>query len=117
MSSSSFGALDMGGASMQIAFEQNPPAASHNFSVNLFGKKWDLYSRSYLCFGVNEAYRRSLAYLAMVCESLYYTNLYKKIMAFNANVQTEATVTAVKQHFTVANVMVYLYRVISHYNL
>ncbi len=53
---------------MQFAFEQAPPTTNHSFTADLFGDEFDLYSRSYLCFGINEAHRRVLAYLAMVSE-------------------------------------------------
>ena len=62
----STGALDMGGASMQIAFQQSSPPVNHSFTAELFGQNFNLYSRSYLCFGVNEAFRRTLAYLTKV---------------------------------------------------
>ncbi len=56
----------MGGASMQIAFQQSSQSVNHSFTAQLFGQEWQLYSRSYLCFGINEAFRRTLAYLVMV---------------------------------------------------
>ena len=59
---------------MQFAFEQTPPTVNHSFAADLFGHEFDLYSRSYLCFGINEAHRRALAYLAMVSECCMYTN-------------------------------------------
>ncbi|XP_071442339.1 ectonucleoside triphosphate diphosphohydrolase 1-like isoform X3 [Hetaerina americana] len=57
------GALDMGGASTQITFEVPPPdPLPSNMSdcgddiktLKLFGKNYYLYSKSFLCFGVQE---------------------------------------------------------------
>ncbi len=61
---SSIGALDLGGASTQIAFETKDTNQSE-FSKKemLFGVTYDLYARSYLCYGENQAYARFLAYL------------------------------------------------------
>ena len=56
------GSLDLGGASTQIAFQvfgESPQTASEK----LFSQKYNLFARSYLCYGVNEAYRRFLASL------------------------------------------------------
>ena len=61
----SVGAMDMGGASMQIAF-QISSASNHSYSAKLFGEEFKIYSRSYLCYGINEAMRRSSAYLVKV---------------------------------------------------
>ncbi|XP_064465833.1 ectonucleoside triphosphate diphosphohydrolase 2-like [Ornithodoros turicata] len=54
------GALDMGGASTQIAFQADTPNSIH---LKLYGRDYGVASRSYLCFGVNEAMRRFLARL------------------------------------------------------
>lgn len=56
------GALDLGGASTQVAFEGNSPNATH---LKLYGRQYSVVSRSYLCFGVNEALRRFLSELVM----------------------------------------------------
>lgn len=57
------GSLDLGGASMQIAFTpiQLPSSVEDQvdfFSLNLFGSHYHVYSHSYLCFGKNEFERR-----------------------------------------------------------
>ncbi|KAH9285738.1 Ectonucleoside triphosphate diphosphohydrolase 1 [Echinococcus granulosus] len=53
------GALDLGGASTQITFvpENNKPAP-HTSTRNLFGKAFNLYSYSYLCYGKSAAEKR-----------------------------------------------------------
>jgi len=63
------GALDMGGASTQITFVPENPAKIepiYNCSVGLYGIEYKLYTHSYLCYGVNEAYRQYLAHLVQV---------------------------------------------------
>ena len=57
------GALDLGGASTQIAFQVFDGSSGQESSQQLFGRKYNLYARSYLCYGVNEAYGRFLASL------------------------------------------------------
>eukprot|EP01147_Barroeca_monosierra_P004947 gene4947-8727_t len=59
------GALDMGGASTQITF--NDPVAYSNlapadqYQVTLFQQTFQLYTHSYLCFGINAARQRVFA--------------------------------------------------------
>jgi len=65
----SLGALDMGGASTQITFVPEKPAKierGYNQSVQLYGVHYEMYSYSYQCYGLNEAYRRYLAHLVQV---------------------------------------------------
>ena len=58
------GALDMGGASTEISFAASAKDnQSHYVRELLMGKKEDLYARSYLCYGYNEALSRFLAHL------------------------------------------------------
>lgn len=58
------GALDLGGASAEVAFETSSTIRSeYQATEKLFGKPYDIYARSYLCFGAVEAERRYLAYL------------------------------------------------------
>lgn len=66
------GAMDMGGASLQIAFSPKEEASS-NFmeTVELFGKLYNIYTRSYLCYGADEADRRLLASLVEVGKFLH----------------------------------------------
>ena len=69
MSSQTLGALDMGGASTEITFApENAAAMNPHFreTVELFGKHYEVYSYSYQCYGVNEAYRRYLSHLVQV---------------------------------------------------
>lgn len=63
------GALDLGGASTQVSYIPADEAAiPSNFAaeVALFGDTYTTYSRSYLCFGMDEATRRILAAIAKV---------------------------------------------------
>lgn len=61
----SFGALDMGGASTEITF-MSPTSGKRTLDFRLYGKNYTIYTRSYLCYGLNEVYRRYLAQLAKV---------------------------------------------------
>lgn len=63
---STIGALDMGGASTQITFVYGPKdglAQTDAVNLNLYGDSIELYSHSYLCFGVDRAIRRRQALL------------------------------------------------------
>ncbi|XP_046851121.1 ectonucleoside triphosphate diphosphohydrolase 8-like [Xenia sp. Carnegie-2017] len=59
----SFAALDMGGASTEITF-MSPTSGKRTLDFRLYGKNYTIYTRSYLCYGLNEVYRRYLAQLA-----------------------------------------------------
>lgn len=65
------GALDLGGASTQISFAVEE-AAELNTSdivwVSLYGYVYALYTRSFQCYGRNEAEKRFLAMLLQVPE-------------------------------------------------
>jgi len=59
----------MGGASTQITFVPEYPAKiprGYNESVRLYGTEYEMYTYSYQCYGLNEAYRRYLAHLVKV---------------------------------------------------
>lgn len=64
-----YGALDMGGASTQISFSPistvTLPSAYESKFI-LFGRKYRVYSHSFLCYGINEITRRYLATIATV---------------------------------------------------
>lgn len=58
------GALDLGGASTEISFEPErlPETGSPEFlSLMMYGSNYTIYAGSYLCYGLNEAYRQYLA--------------------------------------------------------
>ena len=65
--SNTIGAMDMGGASLQIAFlaEEGAPTDFVE-TLELFGKLYNVYARSYLCYGADETDRRLLASLVEV---------------------------------------------------
>ena len=59
----------MGGASTQISFVPADVAAippKFQAEVTVFGDTFTTYSRSYLCYGMDEALRRILAFFAKV---------------------------------------------------
>ncbi|KAJ3284482.1 hypothetical protein HK104_009893, partial [Borealophlyctis nickersoniae] len=51
-------ALDLGGASTQIAFEPAEIPIGHHYSVRVNNVRHEIYTHSYLRFGVNEARKR-----------------------------------------------------------
>ncbi|CAJ0927921.1 unnamed protein product, partial [Ranitomeya imitator] len=57
------GALDLGGASTQITFESNENIESEDNSLHfrLYGKTYDVYTQSFLCYGKDQALRKQLA--------------------------------------------------------
>ncbi|KAL0195736.1 hypothetical protein M9458_009308, partial [Cirrhinus mrigala] len=62
------GALDLGGASTQISFTakdkvKDPDSA---FNLQLFGYKYELYTHSYLCYGMDQTLKKLQAYLHKV---------------------------------------------------
>jgi len=59
------GSLDLGGASAEIAFVPGHGNVDQQYMSKevLFKKEHDLYARSYLCYGHNEARSRFLAHL------------------------------------------------------
>lgn len=63
-----YGTLELGGASSQIAFYQS----NEDIMANLFklhigqGKHWNVYAHSFLYFGINEAWNRMGAYVATI---------------------------------------------------
>ncbi|KAM4636283.1 ectonucleoside triphosphate diphosphohydrolase 1 [Discoglossus pictus] len=57
------GALDLGGASTQITFESDEQIESQNNSLHfrLYGKSYNVYTHSFLCYGKDQALRLQLA--------------------------------------------------------
>lgn len=65
------GALDLGGASTQISFAVGEAVelnTSDVMKVSLYGYVYTLYTRSFQCYGRNEAEKRFLATLLQVAE-------------------------------------------------
>ncbi|XP_061166201.1 uncharacterized protein LOC133175090 [Saccostrea echinata] len=58
-----FGVLEMGGGSTQITFLPEGPLLAHMFTLRIAGRIYNLYSHSYLNFGMNYMYRRINKYL------------------------------------------------------
>ena len=52
----------MGGASEQITFVSEKPTQG-GYSIQLYGVSHQLYTHSYMCYGMNEAERQYLALL------------------------------------------------------
>ncbi|KAM4704216.1 ectonucleoside triphosphate diphosphohydrolase 1 [Rhinophrynus dorsalis] len=57
------GALDLGGASTQITFVSNDEIESQENSLHfrLYGKSYNVYTHSYLCYGKDQALRLEIA--------------------------------------------------------
>lgn len=58
-----YGAVDLGGASTQIAFEVDSNELDGVSTLQLYGRPYNVFSITYLCYGVNEVERRFLAEL------------------------------------------------------
>ncbi|XP_004625557.2 ectonucleoside triphosphate diphosphohydrolase 1 [Octodon degus] len=61
---STFGAMDLGGASTQITFapESHTAESPDNFiNFRLYGKDYSVYTHSFLCYGKDEALQQKLA--------------------------------------------------------
>ncbi|GAU99630.1 hypothetical protein RvY_10598 [Ramazzottius varieornatus] len=67
----SYGALDLGGASTQTAYSTSTNAT---VSLQLFSERYDLYSQSYLCYGLRETERMVGASLIMEQNSTVVNN-------------------------------------------
>jgi len=62
------GALDLGGASTQIAFSpyNSTNGTDDERQLNLYGNTYNIYTHSYLCYGLNEVTRKYRAFLIQV---------------------------------------------------
>nr|ALT32074.1 putative ectonucleoside triphosphate diphosphohydrolase 2 [Hypsibius dujardini] len=58
-----WGSLDVGGASTQFSVEVIQTKVAPSFCVKSFGQEYKIYTKSFLCYGKNEAYRRYKALL------------------------------------------------------
>ena len=76
-SESTFGSLDMGGASMQIAFQCLPGQCEDKLSFDLYNKNYEVFAKSDLCYGLNEAMKRYIVSLIYT----QYQNNNKKIVS------------------------------------
>jgi len=63
-----YGTVELGGASSQIAFYQsNEDIMSNLFKLQIGqGKHWNVYAHSFLYFGINEAWNRMGAYVSTI---------------------------------------------------
>ncbi len=67
------GALDFGGASTQITFETKQTVENKNnlMKLRLYGRDYQIYTQSFLCYGRDQVLLRLLAYLITVkCKPL-----------------------------------------------
>ena len=74
MNGNTVGALDMGGASTQITFVPTKPAENSN-KLTLYGKEYEVYTHSFLCYGLKEAQIKFLAQLVKATVCLTFTSL------------------------------------------
>lgn len=63
-----FGTLEMGGASMQVAFKPSADIQDHEFQFYINRKRQSVYAKSYIRFGADEALARFLERLAKAAE-------------------------------------------------
>ena len=59
----------MGGASTQITFhtpQLRTEAKNYTEDLLLYGANYSVYTHSYLCYGINEAIRKYMAYVVNV---------------------------------------------------
>lgn len=85
------GALDMGGASTQITFytpHLRPDATNYTEDLHLYGSNYSVYTNSYLCYGINEAIRKYLAYIVNT-QGVNSTN-FSSPCGFQGNITTES---------------------------
>uniref|UniRef100_A0A8C4QQD9 Ectonucleoside triphosphate diphosphohydrolase 1 n=1 Tax=Eptatretus burgeri TaxID=7764 RepID=A0A8C4QQD9_EPTBU len=59
-----FGALDLGGASTQISYVPLEHSTNDTLNFRLYGRNYNVYTDSYLCFGKDQALLKLLANLA-----------------------------------------------------
>uniref|UniRef100_UPI00358E159B ectonucleoside triphosphate diphosphohydrolase 1-like isoform X2 n=2 Tax=Myxine glutinosa TaxID=7769 RepID=UPI00358E159B len=59
-----FGALDLGGASTQISYVPLERSTNDTLVFHLYGRNYNVYTHSYLCFGQNQALLKLLANLS-----------------------------------------------------
>lgn len=64
------GALDLGGASTQISFVSDhfdgSESPSNSVTFRLYGNDYNLYTHSFLCYGKDQALRKTLAHQTQV---------------------------------------------------
>ena len=61
-----FGALDLGGASTQISYVPLEHSTNDTLNFRLYGRNYNVYTDSHLCFGKDQALLKLLANLAEV---------------------------------------------------
>lgn len=84
------GALDMGGASTQITFhtpQLKTEAKNYTEDLLLYGANYSVYTHSYLCYGINEAIRKYMAYVVNT-QGVNNTN-FSSPCGFHGNIMTE----------------------------
>ncbi|XP_062581117.1 ectonucleoside triphosphate diphosphohydrolase 8-like isoform X2 [Saccostrea cucullata] len=77
------GVLEMGGGSTQITFLPDGPLLAHMFTIRIAGRIYNLYSHSYLNFGMDYMYRRINKYL--IQQNPHYTRITNPCALTNDN--------------------------------
>lgn len=77
------GALDLGGASTQIAFETSEKVENKDnaMELKLYGQTYRIYTQSFLCYGQDQFLRKLLAHLIKV--------LLKKVISLTVTYVTQ----------------------------
>ena len=79
------GALDLGGASTQIAFETSETVENKDnvMELELYGQPHRIYTHSFLCYGQDQFLRKLLAHFIQVMLSLIVTYVVEKPQDFH----------------------------------
>lgn len=84
-----YGALDLGGASTQVAFAINPTSYINLSDVEvlkLYGHEYSVMTKSFLCFGLSQASYRNEAIMFMVSLINHkYSESYCNILLYTVN--------------------------------
>lgn len=80
--------MDCGGASTQIAFEVPFKKQHREFrSLKLYGRFYNVFSRSYLCYGMNEAFNRYIMLLLRNQVSLVFNRILGNLLYISVPAQ------------------------------
>lgn len=96
-----YGTVELGGASSQIAFYQsNEDIMSNLFKLQIGqGKHWNVYAHSFLYFGINEAWNRMGAYVSTISnETIVLSKVQNPCLVGDAKVDFESTIYFIDGH-------------------